>query len=377
MTQAEIAAILQRLQAGENVPGWGYMAPQWQQTEQGDYERPASFWYDYSPTQRQAYNADGSASGGVFEPGAGYRRMKENVEPLAKLAFGAALGYGLMNPGAAAGAGGGSGAFLGEGVASGVGAWDAAAGLGGAAGAGGAAAGAGGLGGIGAGGAGAGMGFFDGIGLRELLPLGADLLGGVMANRAAGQAVDAQSAAAREANALQKYMYDTTRQDYAPYREAGYAALNKLQNLLNNPGQVRNDPGYQFARNEGMRALRNSASAQGMTYSGPQTKAIQQYASDYADTRLNNLYNRYSNAAGLGQVGVNGTANAGQQYANNVGNNLMGMGNAQAANAMFRGSTYQNMLGQLGAFGANRMRSPAPSLNGQPWGGTADDPWYG
>ncbi len=369
MTPQEILA---RLQAGEQVPGWGYMAPEWQYTEGDGYERPASFWQDLSPTQRQGYDMNGNPSGGVFEPGAGYRRMKENVEPLAKLAFGAALGYGMLNPALGAAGGGGSGAFLGEGVASGIGAWDAAAGLGGAAGAGGAAAGA-------AGSGAGGMGLFSGISGGDWLRLGTDLLGGALANRSANRAVDAQSAAAQEANALQKYMYDTTRADYQPFREAGYTALGQLQNLLQNPGQVRQDPGYMFQRNEGMRALNANAAARGMTYSGAQAKALQQYGNDYATTKLNESYNRLASIAGIGQQATGSVANAGQNYASGVGNNLIGMGNANAAAALMRGSTYQNMLGQVGAT-LGRPRAPQqtyPTYNGQPWGGTAADPWYG
>ena len=221
------------------------------------------------------------------------------------------------------------------------------------------------------------MGLFSGISGGDWLRLGTDILGGVLANRSAGRAVDAQSAAAQEANALQKYMYDTTRADYAPYREAGYTALNRLQNLLQNPGQIRNEPGYQFQRNEGMRALNANAAARGMTYSGAQAKALQQYGNDYATNKLNESYNRLASIAGIGQQATGSVANAGQNYASGVGNNLIGMGNANAAAALMRGSTYQNMLGSLGAT-LGRPRAPQyPTLNGQPWGGPADDPWYG
>ncbi len=216
------------------------------------------------------------------------------------------------------------------------------------------------------------MGLFSGISGGDWLRLGTDLLGGALANRSANKALDAQSAAAQEANALQKYMYDTTRADYAPFREAGYTALGQLQNLLQNPGQVRQDPGYMFQRNEGMRALNANAAARGMTYSGAQAKALQSFGNDYATTKLNESYNRLASIAGIGQQATGSVANAGQNYAGNVGNNLIGMGNAGAAAALMRGSTYQNMLGSLGALNWGSQRRP---MDTRPTSAFTNDPY--
>lgn len=61
---------------------------------------------------------------------------------------------------------------------------------------------------------------------------GAALASGYMSSKAAGDAADAQSAAANQANETQRYMYDTTRKDNAPFMERGNAAGNRLQYLL-------------------------------------------------------------------------------------------------------------------------------------------------
>ena len=58
------------------------------------------------------------------------------------------------------------------------------------------------------------------------------LIGGDSQRSASNKATDAQSRAAADANALQKYMYDQTRQDAQPYRDIGYGALDQLSVLL-------------------------------------------------------------------------------------------------------------------------------------------------
>ena len=65
-----------------------------------------------------------------------------------------------------------------------------------------------------------------------LIGAGVGLAGGVMASNAAGDAADAQSAAAAASDATQRYQYDTTRADNAPFRETGVQANNRLAYLM-------------------------------------------------------------------------------------------------------------------------------------------------
>ncbi|MDB5887016.1 MAG: hypothetical protein JWR74_3187 [Polaromonas sp.] len=65
-----------------------------------------------------------------------------------------------------------------------------------------------------------------------ILSVGGSLVGGMMASDAAGDAADAQEAAAARSDATQRYQYDTTRADNAPMRETGVAANNRLAYLM-------------------------------------------------------------------------------------------------------------------------------------------------
>lgn len=65
---------------------------------------------------------------------------------------------------------------------------------------------------------------------------GVGLLGAAMQSNAAGKAADAQAGAARAGINAQISQYDQTRQDQAPWRNAGGAAINQLSYLLGLPG---------------------------------------------------------------------------------------------------------------------------------------------
>lgn len=60
---------------------------------------------------------------------------------------------------------------------------------------------------------------------------GAALGGAYLSSKAAGQAADASREGAELSAATQRYMYDTSRKDLAPWRQVGQGALNKLASL--------------------------------------------------------------------------------------------------------------------------------------------------
>jgi hypothetical protein len=205
------------------------------------------------------------------------------------------------------------------------------------------------LGGLGAAaGGGAMSSWIPGISNSSLLGIGGNLLGGLIGSNASGKASDALLKAGQESNALQKYMYDTTRADYAPYREAGTGALAQIQNLLADPSSLAQQGDYQFGLNQGIKARDQSAASNGMLYSGAQQKALTQYGNDYAGTKLNESYNRLAGLAGIGQQATGGTAAAGQNYGNQVGNTLQNMGNARGSGYVGQANAWNNAFGNIG-----------------------------
>lgn len=185
--------------------------------------------------------------------------------------------------------------------------------------------------------------------------VGSAVIGSQAAKGAAGQ--QAQSSA--DALAAQKYQYDTTRADQAPYRAAGAGALDQYNNLIGvspksfdnaaylraNPdvaadpyfashaeehyqkygqgegrqasyiqqaptdpstygsyakpltaAEVQMDPGYEFGRAQGQQAIDRKTAAAGGRISGAALKAAGEYNTDYATTGYSTAYNRQNQA---------------------------------------------------------------------------------
>ena len=183
--------------------------------------------------------------------------------------------------------------------------------------------------------------------------VGSALIGG----SAAKSAASTQSAAADRAAELQNQQFQQTREDYAPYREAGYNALAQLQKTAGNvPGAFKfgasdyqADPGYAFRLSEGQKALDRQAAARGGLISGGALKAAQRYGQEMGSQEFGNaynraltsyntgvssenqLYNRQAALAGIGQTATGQVAQDGQNYANTAGNLMTGGAAAQAA----------------------------------------------
>jgi hypothetical protein len=207
------------------------------------------------------------------------------------------------------------------------------------------------------------------------------LIGGLLGGNASRSAASAQSDAAAQADATQRYMYDQTRADNAPFRETGLAANNKLAAMMNG-GQfdkkftaqdLANDPvynsGLQFGLDQGTQGINRQAAAGGSFLSGATLKALTKYGNDYASTkagdaynRFNNdnttQYNRYAGLSGAGQQATNQIGAAGQNMANQVSQNQIGAGNAQASGYIGQANALSGAIGQgYNNYNQNKMLS--------------------
>jgi len=210
---------------------------------------------------------------------------------------------------------------------------------------------------------------------------GASVVGGVLASNAASDAADAQTGAARDANALQREQWQQQRADNMPRMEAGNRSLARLQELLGISGSgggrqslsatdVMSEPGYQFGLDQGQKALDRQANARGMRNSGAALMAAQRYGNDYGTTKYNdawnrlqgertNQFNQLASLAGMGQVASNQVSAAGSQFANAAGQNMMGAANARGAAGIAQANIWGNTGNQLAGWYANSKRQNA------------------
>ena len=184
--------------------------------------------------------------------------------------------------------------------------------------------------------------------------LGGSIISGILGSKAAGKQSRASERSAAASTAEQRRQFDLQREDTAPYREAGVNALNTLQGEIGGgrytPGQfqyggqiptnmpesnvlsayrgatappefsytgtvptgaalpeygdrgrfqfnMEADPGYQFARDEAIKATNRSAAAGGRFGSGNRLAEIADRVTGVASQYANDIYNRQMGAS--------------------------------------------------------------------------------
>lgn len=178
---------------------------------------------------------------------------------------------------------------------------------------------------------------------------------------AADAAIGAQTNATNQANATQRYIFDTQRKDLEPWRESGLKAMGQMegQDFQRDFGMsdFQKDPGYDFRMQEGMKAINAGAAARGMGNSGATMKALAQHGQNFASNEYSNAYNRFnadrgnrfsrlSTLAGMGQGANSQLGQAGQNYGNQVSANQIGLGNSIAAANINKSNQQGQMLMQ-------------------------------
>lgn len=195
------------------------------------------------------------------------------------------------------------------------------------------------------------------------------LIGGLLGSNASSNAADAQAGAAAASDATQRYMYDQTRADNAPFRETGLQANNRLAELMNGgqfsrrftQADLNADPvyqsGLQFGLDQGTQGINRQAAAGGNFLSGATLKALTRFGNDYGSTKANESYNRfntdqnsqYNKLAGLsgaGQQATNQVSAAGQNMANNISASQINAGDARASGYMGQAKAWNNGISQ-------------------------------
>jgi hypothetical protein len=181
-----------------------------------------------------------------------------------------------------------------------------------------------------------------------------DIIGGFVQDRAAKRADNTMREATAAEVAENRRQYDTTRADYAPYRETGVNALQQLAGDINKPvtsAEVMEDPGYQFGLDQGQKAINQRVAAGGGRVSGQAIKAAARFGTDYgasgygaAYQRKQDRLNRLAALAGVGQTATAGTMQAGQFSTGNIGRAYSNQGEATAASQLARGNIWADTL---------------------------------
>lgn len=206
-----------------------------------------------------------------------------------------------------------------------------------------------------------------GISAGAWLVGGATLGGALIASNASKNAANTQAEAANRAGDLSMQQYWQTREDQAPWREAGQTALSSLAAGLAPGGDFTKnftmadyqaDPGYQFRLSEGEQGINRAATARGSRYSGATLKALNRFNSDQASQEYGNAYDRFNNdlttrynrlasLAGIGQTATAQTSQAGQSAAQTAGQAIQNAGAANASGYVGQANAINGAIGSL------------------------------
>lgn len=193
--------------------------------------------------------------------------------------------------------------------------------------------------------------------------------GSAYASKQSSKAAKAQANSADAASQIQWDMYDQTRKDLDPYKQAGATSLSQMMGQMTPDGyfnqtytgqDIYSDPSYQFRLQQGQDAIQSSAAAQGGLLSGATLKALQNYGQESASQEYGNAYNRFnadqtnrynrlSNLVGIGQNAAAQVGNAGAQTAQAVANNTMAGANSIAAGQVASANNWANTTNNLGS----------------------------
>ena len=235
--------------------------------------------------------------------------------------------------------------------------------------------------------------------------VGSAVIGGAASIYSGNKAAGATEDASKRSDATQRYMYDQSRKDYAPYRDIGVSALDKLGALYGiqrtpeaapspqanfqafsgggsffdqvgdvfrqvNNGNAANtgapaqspyvpadfsdfysSPDYQFAYDEGMRATNQSLARQGLSGSDAAMKKLTRFGQGLASQQLGSYKNSLAALAGVGQSATGQLSQLGANTANNISASQLRAGDARGSAYLNTGSAISGASNQLGNLG--------------------------
>lgn len=183
---------------------------------------------------------------------------------------------------------------------------------------------------------------------------GASIAGGLIGSKSASKASNAQVQAAQLGIESQEKMFNQSLAMQAPYRNAGYQAINGLQGLTDPTQRAEmlqgyyNSDEYGMMENQAQQSTLRSASATGNLRGGAGAQAVANIAPQLGMQFLNNQQNQFTGLANMGM----GAASQGANAANNLGlgmaNGYNQIGDAQAQKYLTQGNIWGNMMGDLG-----------------------------
>lgn len=183
------------------------------------------------------------------------------------------------------------------------------------------------------------------------------LFGGGAAKKASRKAEAAQIAALDRAMGVVNDQYNTTRADYAPFREGGLQGLERLLTLMGFNGAdqqgagldaLRESPMFQRRYQAGQDAVLANASATGGLRGGNTQRSLYNLGEDTFAATLNEELARLAGLTGIGSGATDAVAGFGANRASTVADLFGQQGDARAQGLLTRGGINSRMWQNAG-----------------------------
>ena len=221
---------------------------------------------------------------------------------------------------------------------------------------------------------------------------GSALVGGAISAYGANSAASTQADAQKQAAATQQGMFNTINGQEQPFMQAGYKATSRLNDLMGTSGNTsadgygslskqftgqdflnNQDPGYQWQKDQGAQALRNSDTPGVGALSGAALKDLMGFNQGMASTGYQNAFNRFQTSQNAIFGRLSGIASMGQNAASNTGQVGASLGSGIAQAQAAAGASYARGISS-GANSIGQSISMAGLLSGG--GGGNSSPGY-
>lgn len=212
--------------------------------------------------------------------------------------------------------------------------------------------------------------------------VGGAVIGAVGTSVAGSKSASATKSAARTAASEQDKALAQQAELSAPYRALGESGITQLKALLGIAGSgtdattaLRSTPGYQFARDQGLTAATNAATAQGLSLSGNTLEALDKFGTGLADQTYQTQVGNLENVVGIGQAAAAGQAANIGNAATNKSNIAINQGNTMAGiNANTIAGITKALGGGIDQYGTQQILNDLyqPSIGADTYAGASD-----
>ena len=181
---------------------------------------------------------------------------------------------------------------------------------------------------------------------------------------ASNKAAKGQRQSEADALAAEERMYNQQREDFMPYMQAGYGALEGLQQLSDptQRAQMLTDyyksPEYAAMSQRAETDAARLGAVTGGLRSGSTYQALESVAPQLGQQFLNNQYNQLTGLANLGAGATSQGAQAAGQFGSKSALAQRNMGQAYAQNQLANANIYGDALGTIGGIFKDEFGSP-------------------